>query len=365
MKSYNVKCLSCQSTLNDDCNSVGYVENFILGKTKYCKRCFRLINYNEIQNPKNYEQIINNCLLTLDFDKKLLIFMVLDISNLDESVLINLLNWQEKIIFVVNKIDYLPRNYNFELFQKYVEQTLINLGFLNPKVIFVSKNFNNSIKRLFDLIKKNSLNNKQIIFVGKTNTGKSSLINGLLALNNKNENNTIASPFINTTICLKKIKLNKITIIDTPGVMDSKNIFNYLTYFDIKKITKSKSNKSINFFIDNQQTIMIEQLVFISYLKGRKTSFTFYTNQYINLKRIKTKNLDRNLINDSSTEFLIKYVDHNLCLWKEYTFDLDPNKKHNISINGIGLISINLGAELVKIKVREGVGVNLNLYAII
>lgn len=356
----NLKCLYCNQMLTDEIDKVGFTKNVNPDKP-ICQRCFRLLNYNELNNTKDISSLIDDQLQKIDFSMNNLIANVLDITNLDNSIYYDLVQYQDKIIFFVNKIDYLPLSCNWENVLEFVNKKLINAGFNNPKVLLVSINNKSSIKRLYKYLCTNYAF-KKILFLGKTNIGKSSLINALCNLDGL-EPKLLISSYTNTTINLKQFKLKKFTIIDSPGVIDESNICNYLDSKDIKKIILHKQIRPRNYFLNIDQTIMIEKIAFLSYLVGKKTNFTFYCSNEIKLNRIKTINLEKNLSNKNDS---IKYIEYNnIDEWIEYEFKLDENKKYNLSIVGFGLISINFGAQLVKIKVRKNIGVFLNEFAII
>lgn len=362
MKSYNVKCIGCGAYLNDDPTQLGFVQNFVLEKTKYCKRCFNLIHYQKLDNSALNFDVINQNFDSIKYENNLFIFHVLDVLNLDKSLLLEFVNSSNPICFVVNKMDCLPKQYNAKLTNDYITQTIQAYGFTNPSIIYTSKNNNSSIKKLYKLIETANKKKFKPIFIGKTNVGKSSLINALKRVNKQNEELTV-SPFVNTTISFKKIKINKNEIIDTPGLFNPENITNYLSVENIKKVSNFKNNKQRNFFINPNQALMIENLAIIEYCDGTKANFTFYVSSEVSIERIKLINVEKNYSNNLNNSFKIQYLDKpNL---KEHVFELDPNLKHNISIDGLGLISLNKGIKLIKIKVHSNVGVNLNKYAII
>ena len=110
---------------------------------------------------------------------------------------------------------------------------------------------------------------------------------------------------------------------------------------------------------------MFEGLGYLSYLDGTKTTFTFYFGSEIKIKRMKTANADKNFVQTQANNIEVGYLDQENIEFVNHEFKLDPNKKHNISIEGLGLISLNKGIKLITIKIRKNVGVNLNKYAII
>lgn len=364
MKSYNSKCIGCGVVLNDDPSSLGYVPNYIQGKTKYCQRCFNIINYQKLCNENlNIEELIKT-FNDISFEGKIHIFHILDVLNLDQSIIDKMLNYKDKVTFIVNRIDCLPKSYNATSTNEYIVKTLEDKGFLRPQIIYTSKNNNSSVKRLFKAVSDVSKQKQKAIFIGHTNVGKSSLINAIKKINYQTEELTV-SPFVNTTLNLKKNKIGNVEIIDTPGLPTTSNILNYLSPADVKKVTNFKNNRPINFFLNPEQCIMLEGLGYLTYVAGEQANFTFYVSNELHLQRVKEDNAERNLAQLMKNKSKINYLDAPDTKFKEYEFRLDATKKNNISIDGLGLISLNKGMKIIRIKVRENVGVNLNKYAII
>lgn len=364
MKSYNTKCIGCGVVLNDDENSLGYVPNYTQGKTKYCQRCFNIINYQKLCNDNlNVDELIKN-FNDISFDGKIYIFHILDVFNLDRSVIDKMLNYKDKLTFVVNRIDCLPKSYNAQLTNEFIIKTIEDLGFDKPKIIYTSKNNNSSIKRLFKSVTEISNQKNKVIFIGHTNVGKSSLINAIKKANYLAEELTV-SPFVNTTLNLKKNKIGNVEIIDTPGLPTITSILNYLSPQNVKKVTNFKNNRPTNFFLNPEQSIMLEGLGYLTYVAGEKANLTFYMSNELHLERVKEVNAEKNLSQMIKNSQKINYLDAQNTKFVEYEFRLDSTRKNNLSIDGLGLISLNKGMKIIRIKVKENVGVNLNKYAII
>lgn len=364
MKSYNSKCIGCGIVLNDDVSSLGYVPNYVQGKTKYCRRCFDLINYQKLCNENLNIDTLIKTFNDISFEGKIHIFHILDVLNLDQSIIEKMLEYKDKLTFVVNKMDCLPKSYNTNLTNEYIIKTLEDYGFSNPEIIYTSKSNNSSIKRLFKAVSDISKKKQKSIFIGHTNVGKSSLINAIKKLNYETEELTV-SPFINTTLNLKKNKIGNVEIIDTPGLPTTSNILNYLSPENIKKVTNFKNNRSINFFLKAEQSIMLEGLGYLTYVAGEQANITFYVSNELHLERVKEINAERNLDQFIKNKIKINYLDAPNTKFIEYEFRLYSSKKNNLSIDGLGLISFNKGMKIIRIKIKEGVGVNLNKYAII
>ena len=102
----NKKCIGCGILLqSENEKSSGYVTDL---NFSYCERCFRNINYSEI-NDLNIV-IDNNSIIDVINQKSDLVFFIVDLLNISK----NLINIYQKIskpkYFVVNKVDVLPKN---------------------------------------------------------------------------------------------------------------------------------------------------------------------------------------------------------------------------------------------------------------
>ncbi|ACI59797.1 ribosome biogenesis GTPase YqeH [Ureaplasma urealyticum serovar 10 str. ATCC 33699] len=358
----NKKCKGCGAFLNDEINTIGYTPKLNDTKTNLCQRCFKLIHYNKLEKVHtNLNKNIKNTIDNLDFSN-LQIFMVLDILDLEHTIIDELKKYQEQIIFLVNKIDLLPHRYNSELVNENVIKTLVDHGFNNPQIVYVSTHSNTSLKKVMDCI-KNATNKKQkSIFLGKSNVGKSSLINALLALNKIKTKLTISS-YTNTTINLNKINLLEHQIIDAPGVCFNENILNYVRDEDNKSIMISYGAKAINYQINPQQAIMISGLVGVQYLQGQKTTFTLYVSSQLDIHRCKLENFITNF-NNRYLLAKFNYVDQDI-EFIDHTIALNKNQKTNICIAGLGLLVINANAEQICIRLPKCVGIKVAKYAII
>lgn len=358
----NHKCIGCGVYLNNEINSLGYTPK-LNDDAKCCARCFKLKNYNQLDNlvAVDINNNVNQIIQSIDFTN-LKIFMVLDILDLEHTIIDDLIKYQSQIIFLINKIDLLPKKYNADLTHSNIETILINHGFKQPEIIYCSAKNKTSLKRIYDSIEQTTLHKQKSIFFGKSNVGKSSLINGLLKLNKYDPHLTISS-FTNTTLHLNKVLINKNIVLDSPGISFEENLLNYIDSKNNKYVMVSYDSKFVNYQLDQNQSLMISGLVGISYLQGERTTITLYVSNQLDINRCKLVNFERNWNNRFN---ISKYHYLDDCnKFKDYEFNLDVNKKNNINIAGLGLLVINAKAQKIKIRVYEKVGVKLSSAAII
>lgn len=288
---------------------------------KLCERCFRIRNYNEYKKVNiNYEEFFNN----LDKIKKDdLVVLVVDLLNIP----INFDNIKDKIsnkvILALNKFDLMPTN-NEDRYKTYFDKYKLNI----IDIFCISTKNNHNIDELYECIKNNIINN--VYFIGYTNSGKSSLINKLIYNYSDNDTVITTSYLANTTLDLIKIKLDSLTLIDTPGIINNNSI-NDLNNSTLKKLSKSKRIKPISYQIKDTQYIFIEDIIKITVSNN---DIIIYTPSNIEVNRY---------YKDST----FKYV-------KEISYNID--KTSDIVIPNIGFVKVKSG------KVKIELSINLDLY---
>ncbi len=209
------KCLGCGIKLqNEDPDKVGYVINL---EHKYCKRCFRIRNYNEnikVFNTNN-ENIINKI-------NKLGIFTIFitDFLSINAKLINTFKAINNEKILVINKCDLIPNNLKLENLEKNIKKI-----YGISDVMFISAKKSWYLNSIIDLVEMH----KEVIICGETSSGKSTLINKVFS------SNLTTSKYSNTTLDFVKLKKDNYVIYDTPGLC----LNDYDSYDNIKVITKS------------------------------------------------------------------------------------------------------------------------------
>lgn len=284
------KCPGCGSVIQyKNKNEVGYSPK---ENAKYCERCFKLKNYNqkEVVNLK-YN---NSDILNIINKKAHNVFFVTDFLNLSQKVidLFNQIKVKNKYL-LINKTDLIPNSINKDKYLNWIKDTYK----INEKIILLSAIKKHNIRELNNLIE----NNKKNYICGVTNSGKSSIINELSAINNKSEK-ILTSLMPNTTLDEIKINLNETTsIYDTPGfIIDD--------YFD-ENLHPKKFLKPVTLQIKNDDTVSVNEKIYIKNLTSTN-SFTFYMSNEITIKKvydIKVQNNDSMYIQKDSDIVIFGY----------------------------------------------------------
>ena len=294
------RCNGCGVVLQDEnVLQEGYTTNL---ENDICQRCFRMKNYGEYQvvtkSNEEYLDILKDVALTKD-----LVLYVTDLLNLEKDIeeIRNLI--PNKMILVLNKIDVLPKSVKEEKLINYLKSMDINF----EEVIVISANKNYNIDYLLKRIKYHQTS-KNVYVVGHTNAGKSSLINKLIKNYSDNTQELTMSPLPSTTLNMVTIEINDhLTLIDTPGLVESGSILNQVDEKMMKKISPKKEIKPRTYQIRKGQSIVIEDLVRIDYVEGEKNSLTLFMSNDLKVKRLLNLFNNEELYDKNKITYNMKY----------------------------------------------------------
>ena len=253
----NKKCLGCGVKLqSDNILNIGYTPNL---ENDYCMRCFKVKNYGISESITSNKEDYINILKSIKKTKDLVLYIV-DILNLPSDIM-EITNYLDNDIFLVlNKRDVLPKSIKDEKIISYLKEIS------NFKDYFIVSTFNNlGMDDLYKKVLKNK-KRKEVYLVDETNDDKI------------------------------KIEINnKLTLVDTPGIVDNQNIIEQLDSKYYKLLNTKKEIKPRTYQINKNTSLLIGDFLRIDYLEGDKNSFTFYIPNSIPIKRI---NIRRNNLKD-------------------------------------------------------------------
>lgn len=270
------KCKGCGIALQDqDQKTLGFVKSM---DHDYCLSCHNLKNYNISLEPvlKTHFPFI---------EENTLILYVVSALHLNTLPLfdINKFYPKQKKILVINQIDLLPQTINFDLWIKDLKNDF--KGFL--EIMPLSGLKGHYLEVLLETIDYYHTGN--VYLVGLQNSGKTTLLNRI----SEHIGGTIkalSSPKAGLTQDFIKLAYKEYFIIDSPGVYQRGFISDFLDYEVYKTHIPNKRIRPTTYQLDSSQAIIIGGLVIVSFIKGEKTSFTFYLGD-INLHRTKYENI--------------------------------------------------------------------------
>lgn len=294
------KCMGCGVVLQDEnILQEGYTTSL---ENDICQRCFRMKNYGEYQMiAKSNEEYLS--ILKSVGETKDLVLYITDLLNIDKDIAKMRELVPNKMILVLNKKDALPKSVKEEKLIQYFKD--MNLEFEEIIVVSVNKNYN--IDYLLKRIKYYQTS-KNVYAIGHTNAGKSSLINKLIKNYSDKTQEITMSPLPSTTLNTITIEINDyLTLIDTPGLVDSGSILNIVDSKMVKKISPVKEIKPKTYQIRKNQSIIIEDFLRIDYVDGVKNSFTLYVSNGLKVKRLLNSSNRDDLKNLNKTTYQVKY----------------------------------------------------------
>lgn len=317
------KCRGCGAVIQTESKELeGYAINI---DNDLCERCFRIKNYGDyklIEKDNNsFLDILKNINKTND-----LVVLVVDLFSISDRILEITKHLSNDILLVLTKRDLMPLSTHDEKLINYKE--LIKVKSVDQIVVSSNKNYNMDL--LIEKINKYKKSNK-VYVVGYTNAGKSTLINKLIYNYSDLDSDITTSILPSTTLNTLDIKLDdNLTLVDTPGILDDGNIFNYLSGKELKYITPNKEIKPITYQIKDTQYIMIDKYAKVV-TKNNNLTFFFANNMRI----------DR-FYKDKETHFT------------KHTLEVDDNV--DIVISGLGFIKVTKKG-IVDIYTLNGVDV--------
>lgn len=271
------KCVGCGIVLqNDDPLLDGYTPSLSNDK---CVRCHKISNYGECldtnRGNKDYTKILDSI-----SDNDLVVY-VSSILNLN----INYINKFKNVLLVVTKFDILPKSLNEEKLKNNVLRLCDTSKIID--VLFVSSLKNYNIDRLYNLLRKLSF--KNIYFVGATNSGKSSLINKLVSDFTEKKALITTSVYPSTTIDTIDININDLHVVDTPGIVESGSITNYVSSSFLKLINPKKEIKPKVYQLKGVGSLLFGEFLRLDY-DVDTCNIVIFISQNIKISKISLKN---------------------------------------------------------------------------
>ena len=350
------KCNGCGSFLQDqNPDKPGFIPK-LNNDSNYCRRCFRLMHYNElpkiVASNDEYEKVIDDVI-----KRNGLIIFIVDIfqfkSTFNKKMIDKLRN--KDVIFVANKYDTFPKSVNISNIVDWLSHECEKIFFKVLAIHIVSSKKGYYIKELtntIDIARKG----RDVYFVGCANVGKSSLINALVKANTSKVEDVISTSVIPGTT-LNEIRIpffedNK-ALIDTPGLINEKDVLESLLPLSYKKIMPNTEMKPKTYQISDENTLSFAGLAFMSFKCDDKISVIMYTSNDLYIHRCKTANLD-NLIETQLGGILNPPLKDEVAniKYKDIKLSLDGKKKKDIWFSGFGFAEI-IGKCDIDIKVIE------------
>ncbi len=261
------RCIGCGAVLqNTDKKKNGYTPKL---ENKYCMRCFRLTNYNDLTETITEKD--NDKIITVINNSSTFSFFLIDATNITKEAISIYQNIKTRKCLLLTKIDLLPANITVN---NYINK-FKNIYNIKEEVYSLSSIKKVNVSKILKMM--DNLNIKKAYILGCTNAGKSTLINTML--NNK----TITTSRIpNTTLDFINLYIEDKILTDTPGFVTTTTPFiTDKKYY--KKIDYKERIKPITYQTKETTSLVLEENYRFSNFGFN--SVTTYFNNNILVKR--------------------------------------------------------------------------------
>lgn len=319
----NKQCQGCGVPLQtENPNEIGYIKSL---DQEYCVSCFRLKNYGDLS------KVTQNKVDPFEMLEKVsqidaLFVWVVDLFHLEESKIGSLHRWfnDKEVVIMATKRELLPKTMSLSKIKNAL-QPFINESHLNIVDVLITGNFgkmnkDNNIRRLNSL--KDEFRKDKIVFFGKTNVGKSSLINAL-----SNTSDLSVSVLPGTTIDIVKVASDVEELYDSAGISMNETLLDKLSNETVKLLQQKKTIKPINFQLKDNQSLIVDGFGYIDFKHEGSYSITCYLPDSVKLHRTKTENVTQQF-----SRFESELRDEKLI-----------SKNHSISHKNTDIVIMDLG----------------------
>lgn len=363
-KEIKLTCFGCGCELqNFNPSLTGYTPKPInKNGAVLCQRCYRLQHYGETRDEvvalPNYKEIFSKSM-----KKNNLIVYVVDLFAFESSVVheIHPFIKENPLIVVANKRDVLPKSVSDDKLKEFVFNRLKEEG-INPKEVLIASAYKNyNIDEIIECLEKNR-SGKDVYIIGASSVGKSSLINALLKVyKNETKNLISTSPYPGTTVSTITVPLDsKTKLCDTPGIVVSSSIFAAVDQKAMKYIIPRNEIKPRTFQIGAKQSLLIGGLCRFDFISGKKTGFTVYCSNDVQIERTKLDKANKTFESLIASE-KIKPISANCTKMEQlerHTFLL-PQKRVDIYISGYAWVNMEGKGQEIEVWAPSGVDVVL------
>ena len=265
---------------------------------------------------------------------------------------------------VCTKRDILPDTLSEEKIARFVFSRLKENGISIKSLILTSKLERmgvEEVKQAVQLYRKN----REVIVMGKANSGKSTLLNNLLG-----ENTLTMSRYPGTTLDFNELEIDGVPYVDTPGIEISHSILMEVkedelkewfsdTFIEdakedeLKEILHARTLKPQVYQLRYDQSFAIGGLVRLDLMKCDHASCVFYMSDSLKIHRGKVSGADALWKKHYGTLFQPVPVTNQ---FKKYTIRKEMDKM-DIVIDGLGWACVHGQMSTITVYVPENVNV--------
>ena len=198
-----------------------------------------------------------------------------------------------RVLIVASKYDLLPKGVHPERIRSWVSTECRKFG-IDPVGVALISHTGYGVRELADQLEHHR-QGSDVYVMGSANVGKSTFINLLIDIfKGPKEKKVTVSPVPGTTLNFLSLPIGSSAFLyDTPGIITSKQIYNYLSGEEMKKVMPKKQIHPSVYRLSPGTTIFIGGLARFDYLEGPPlVYFTLFASNEIYIHKTATDKAD-------------------------------------------------------------------------
>ncbi len=325
------KCKGCGIELQyDHPEELGYTPK---KEADLCQRCFRMQHYDDAGYSMK-QGIDDRQVLRKAVGQDGLIVWVADCLDLEAGLPCETENLfsNRTVLLALTKCDLLPSTLSREKLFRFVQERLKVHRFFPAACCFLRRGNQEDLWNLQKRI-QNLCKNQKVLFLGKANAGKSTLLNQLI-----HSQQLTVTRYPGTTLAFNEITIQDWKYIDTPGLLNQESILLALPERALKTVLPTVPLKPQVYQIYENQSFAIGGLCRIDCFPKAKTTVVFYLGERLQIHRGKIKKSDELWAVHQGT-LLSPTTEEHVDQWHLFSFE-DLDSKTDLCIYGLGWITV-------------------------
>ncbi len=356
------KCIGCGIELQkENSEKQGFIPKNVFESRKeiYCQRCFKIKNYGEYLpvelKKEDYRKEVNKA--TKGADVVLAVFDIIDFEGSFDDEILDILREKESIV-AVNKLDLVPDKKHPSEVSDWVKSRLAEEGIAPLDIAILSAKNGYGVNGIIRKLRHFFPNRANVVVLGTTNVGKSSIINGLLS-----EKKVTTSKYPGTTLknLENLVSGTNITLIDTPGLIPEGRVSDMVCEECNLKIVPANEISRKTFKLDQNRLLMFGGLLWIKVLSTDRPIFSAFASKDVRFHETNEGRL-KDLLRDHSGDAISPPCE--VCR-DEYaalpmkTEEWTVETGEELVFKGLGWLSVKRGPLTVEVTLPEGADIIL------
>lgn len=343
-------CQGCGAKIQStepDC--FGFVPVHLLDQDQIlCQRCFRINHYgrNEM-GPVAAGDSLESIRAGMDWSTG--VCLVIDLLDFESGLPPELLGLirGKGLMVAMNKVDLIPKKTPRKELESWVKSRLDYYGLPGVKVVLVSAANGYGFPDLADHL---TALGKQVLFVGITNVGKSSVLQRILHMRigggkRKRIEPTI-SAYPGTTVSVSRWSCpGGLVLADSPGFVPKGRISDFVTPELAQKIIPHKSLSSHLYPVQSGDVVFIKGLCAVECLSSNGQGLLLgFTGSGVQWQKSSSKQLVKCLQKSNEQA--------PITMWEDRLVQLEP--REDLSISGLGWVSSRKSPYKLRVHIPKG-----------